>query len=242
MHRVRGMIIVGLAAAAAAPAAHAAPAWIPPVTLADDTSSPDSQRAAMGRNGDAAVVWRDNGRVHVALKPRGGSFGAPVDLTPGGAGDNPEVAVDGAGGTVVVWESGTSPRRVQAALRPPGGAFGAPVTLSDPGADVVPTSAVVAMSAAGHAVVAWSETTDGGSTHVVRAAVRSPGGPFQSPVQPSGAIAPPTPLPHAAIDATGVSTVVWYDGTRVDEGTSSPTAPSPPAPWRPPAGRTRGWA
>jgi len=222
MRRAAAMIVASLAAAAAAPPAEAAPAWIAPVAVATDTSSPDSQKAAMGRNGDAAVVWRDGGHVFVALKSRGMPFGAPIDLTPGGVGDNPEVAVDGAGGTVVVWESGTSPRRVQAALRAPGGTFGAPVTLSDPGADVVPTSALVAMNAAGNAVVTWSETTDGGSTYRVRAAVRTPGGTFQSPIQPAGGIAPPTPLPDVAIDATGVSTVVWYDGTRVDESTIQP--------------------
>src|SRR5436190_1712993 len=93
-------------------------------------------------------------------------FEAPVDLS--AAGRNalaPQVAFDGAGSALAVWErSNGSNSIVQGAFRPAGGAFGAPVDLSAAGQNAFAPQ--LAFDAAGNALAVWQRSN--GSNFIVQ--------------------------------------------------------------------------
>jgi hypothetical protein len=61
----------------------------------------------VNRRGDAAAVWHDwhEGRFYAALRPRGGSWQAPVPITPSGADPSlRSVALSESGEVMVLWQ------------------------------------------------------------------------------------------------------------------------------------------
>ena len=97
--------------------------------LTDGTRSPAGIELATGRHGEAALVWWDavyredrqaDLRVRASLRPAGGSFGAPAQVSPDGQiALWPDVAVDDAGETLVGWitnDSGGGSGDVEATL------------------------------------------------------------------------------------------------------------------------------
>jgi hypothetical protein len=190
----------------------AAPGWFSPVNLsaAGKDPAPDaSPQVAVNQAGDAVAVWLQQGPnssiVQVAVRPAGGSFGAPVDLSAAGqSAYEPQVAVDAAGQAVVVWQLGIGSNLVvQAAVRPAGRSFGAPVDLSTHGQNAYYPQ--VAVDAAGDAVVVWQLGI--GST-AVQAAVRPAGRSFGAPVDLSAA-GQNAYYPQVAVDATDEAVAVW---------------------------------
>jgi len=81
--------------------------------LTDGSRSPAGIELAAGRHGEAALAWwdavyrenvRPDLRVRASLRPAGGTFGAPAQLSPDGQiALWPDVAVDDAGETLVGW-------------------------------------------------------------------------------------------------------------------------------------------
>ncbi|MCA1677445.1 MAG: PKD domain-containing protein, partial [Actinobacteria bacterium] len=167
-------------------------------------------QVALDAAGDAVAVWRrSNGTnyvVQAAVRPTGGAFSAPVDLSAAGQDASvPQVALDAAGDAVAVWKrSNGSNYVVQAAVRPAGGSFSAPVDLSAPGQEA--SEPRVALDAAGDAVAVWERFN--GSNFVVQAAVRPAGGAFSTPVDVSAA-GQDAFSPQMAIDAAGDAIAVW---------------------------------
>ncbi len=123
----------------------------------------------------------------------------------------PKVAVDGAGGAIVVWtRSNGSNDVVQAALKPAGEAWGKPVTLSEAGEEA--SEAQVAVDGAGDAIAVWARSN--GSSDVVQAAVKPAGEPWGKPVTLSEA-GQDASEPQVSVDPLGRAVAVWrrYNGS-----------------------------
>ena len=94
-------------------AAQAAGAWAPPIRLAENARTTPGGVAVAPDGTVVAAFARQTANppasfVEVAVKPPGGSFGAPVSLGPG---YSPRLASDAEGNVAVVWEqhiAGTS--------------------------------------------------------------------------------------------------------------------------------------
>ena len=157
---------------------------------------------------------------------RGGSFGAPQDLSAAGQDAfNPQVAFDGQGNAIAVWhrfDAGTN-TIVQAAARVAasrrrrryftpkrGGSFGAPQDLSAAGQSA--SFSEVAVDGRGNAIAVWRRF-DGTNT-IVQAAVRAAGGSFGAP-QDLSAAGQKAGFPEVAVDGRGNAIAVWqrFDGT-----------------------------
>jgi hypothetical protein len=131
-------------------------------------------RVATDAAGDMMVAWLRvtsfNGSwncpctVRAAFKPAGGSFGAPVNVSPSmplnDSAQQIYLAMDAAGDAIVAWNGGQNPSdsslydSAYAAIRPAGGSFGSPQLLDQPsGNNMFGVSVVaLAMDGAGDAV------------------------------------------------------------------------------------------
>jgi hypothetical protein len=130
-------------------------------TLSDAGLDARAPRIALDAAGDAAVAWRSDNdvqiRVRAAIRPAGGSFGAPQTLSDAGQDAGAvEVAIDPEGNALAVWTRGhpDGDDRGQYALAPAGGGFEAPQTLSEPGGGVAWPDA--AFDGEGNALILWS--------------------------------------------------------------------------------------
>jgi hypothetical protein len=137
---------------------------------------------------------------------RGGSFGAPQDLSAAGQNASfPEVAVDGQGNAIAVWRrfDGTN-FIVQAAVRAAGGSFGAPQGLSAAGQKA--GFPEVAVHGQGNAIAVWQRFD--GTNFIVQAAVRAAGGSFGA-AQDLSAAGQTANDPQVAVDGQGNAIAVW---------------------------------
>jgi len=157
--------------------AWAAPAWLAPQDLSAAGQDAYDPQVAFDGQGNAIAVWsRSNGTnliVQAAVRAVGGSFGAPQDLSAAGQKAGfPEVAVDGQGNAIAVWQrfDGTN-YIMQAAVRAAGGSFGAPQDLSAAGQTA--NDPQVAVDGQGNAIAVWSRSN--GTNYIVQAAVRAAG-------------------------------------------------------------------
>ncbi len=177
-------------------------------------------RVVVGRQGDALVAWsvssaaRAPDRLRVAVRPRGGRFGAARTI---GTGDGP-VAFDERGHIVaslrVTSQSvGTFPalgtsmaQLVAGSLRGP---FGAPVPLSSSPAYNV----VMAIGAAGEIAVAWVQAQGPESDPFgpIQTAVGTATGRFEAPVDVPVARANRSFGPQVALGAAGEVVAVWRE-------------------------------
>jgi hypothetical protein len=205
----------GIVQAAVRPAGGAFSEHVDLTAVGEDAYGP---QVAIAQSGEAIVVWEkiannDSRIVRAVVRPAGGSFSAPVDLS--GAGENgsdPQVAMDQAGDAVAVWQSSSNTGvTVQAAVRSAGGSFSAPVDLSVEGRVFFPQ---VAIDEAGDAVAVWEIINDTGV--IVQAAVRPAGGSFSAPVNVSAA-GPNLYRPQIAIDQAGDAVAVWVDRSGENE-------------------------
>ncbi|MGZ6638599.1 MAG: hypothetical protein ACXVII_37790 [Solirubrobacteraceae bacterium] len=132
---------------------------------------------AVDGQGNAIAVWQrsdgTNTIVQAAARAAGGSFGAPQDLSAAGQKAGfPEVALDGQGNAIAVWQrfDGTN-FIMQAAVRAAGGSFGAPQDLSAAGQTA--NDPQVAVDGRGNAIAVWSRSN--GTNYIVQAAARAAG-------------------------------------------------------------------
>ena len=137
---------------------------------------------------------------------------APQDLSAAGqTAYDPQVAVDGRGNAIAVWQrfDGTN-FIVQAAVRAAGGSFGAPQDLSAAGQTAYDPQ--VAVDGRGNAIAVWSASD--GTNFIVQAAVRAAGGSFGAP-QDLSAAGRDAGFPQVAVDGRGNAIAVWsrFDGT-----------------------------
>jgi hypothetical protein len=192
--------------------------WQAPVDLSVAGQNADRPQVAFDSQGNAVAVWqRSNGASYVvqaAVRPAGGSWQAPVDLSAAGqnAGD-PQVAFDSQGDGVAVWERYNGANDiVQGAVSAAGsGVWQAPVDLSVTGQDAFYPH--VAVDAQGNAIAVWQRSD--GANLIVQGAVRPAAtGVWQAPADLSAA-GQEAWLPQLAFDPQGNALAVWQrrDGT-----------------------------
>jgi hypothetical protein len=195
-----------------------------PATLATSTEQGAEGiygvQAAMDASGEAIVVWdawheKPLGpitgiidEVYAAVRPAGGSFGAPQLLSVEGSeadgGGAPRVAMDSAGDATVAWISGlgwfsTDPEpQMQVARRPAGGSFSAPQAQASWGSgEAGPWEFRLATSPDGHTAIAYTyeepagctpapcDPLENGGKEQIRVATASPGAAFGTPAEVS---------------------------------------------------------
>jgi hypothetical protein len=187
--------------------------------------------------GNQTAIWvRRVGRswvVQSATRSVGGSWSAPVTLSPAGAG-SALVAAGPEGNVTAVWllerEEG---RRsvVQSATRSAGGSWSAPVSLSPPRKGA--RSPQIALDPQGGATAVWEEEHSG----AIESATRSVGGSWSAPVTLS-ATGVRADWPQVAVDSQGNATAVWAG--RVSSGSRIQTATRPAGgTWSAPVGISR---
>ena len=180
-------------------------------------------RLAVDPSGDAIAVWErvdtDGNRVVQAAARDGWTFGGRVDLSlPGRNADAPAVAIDQAGGAVVVWQrfSEFGHWVVQGAARGADGTISSLGNLSDTSSD--DEAPQVAVDPAGDAVAVWEQDDHQRNTVSIQAAARSADGHFVS----LGELSAPgqsgeqdDESPEVALDRAGDAFAVWehFDGT-----------------------------
>jgi hypothetical protein len=194
--------IAGLAFAAGAPVAHAAPTWLAPVSLSASGQVSTDARVAMGQNGESVAVWDRGSVVQLSRRTSGGAFAAPIALSAAGEDVRaPQLSI-AANDTYAVWErSNATNYVVQAARVRLDGTATAPVDLSLPGADA--RHPQIATAFLGDAAAVW-ERSDGANTRI-QAAIRPANGNF----------APPVDVSAAGQDALEARAVNQYDNVLV---------------------------
>jgi hypothetical protein len=191
------------------------PAFSAPVDLSA-TGEVSSPQVATNATGETVAVWEHvdtNTRfVQAAIRPAGGGFSPPADLSLfGGDAIAPQVAIDADGNAVAVWARFDGATRVvQIGTRPRDGTFGLPGTLSLAGGEA--RAPQVAVSPGGDIVVAW-QRSDGANT-IVQAVARRAGAGFGATADLSAA-GRDAIEPQVGIDADGDAVVAWQrsDGT-----------------------------
>ncbi len=132
----------------------------------------------------------------------------PVDLSVSGRDASiPQVAIAADGTTTVVWRRFNGANYVvQASTRPPGGTFSAPVDVSVAGQDAdLPQ---VAVGVDGSTTATWDRFD--GTSQIVQASTRPPGGTFSAPVNLSASATGEDAYdPELALSADGTTTVAW---------------------------------
>ena len=190
-------------------------AWEPAVTLDSGEYRVANPRVAVDPQGDVTAVWTSTNSksahtfVWAAVRPAGGPWQTPVDLSDSGqSAADPQVAVDPHGNTTAVWDlfAGTS-NVVQAATRPVGGSWQTQVDLSAGFTSNYPAQPEVAVDAQGDATAVW-DLYDG-SSYITQAAARPAGGSWQAPVVLSSTGSHLQSFPEVAVDPNGDATAVW---------------------------------
>ena len=189
--------------------------WSPSAGISVAAAATEAPELAMDRLGNAVAVWhRSNGRdsvVQAAVRPAGGAWSAPQDLSsPGELAFNADVAV-AAGRAIVVWASLRDLRSVvRSSTRTISGPWSQPETASDPISNAYAPQ--VAMDDQGNAVASWQWWD--GAYRVVQAALRPVAGPWGMPETLSGT-GRDASRPRLAMDAAGAALVGWlrFDGS-----------------------------
>jgi plastocyanin len=182
-----------------------------PVTLSAAGKKALLPTVAMNDRGDTIVAWTRGegsiGVVQASFRPAGGSFGAPVSLSPDGeSATAPRVAIDDAGDATVVWDRNNGGHElVEEATRPAAtGNFSKAAVLSNEAESAI--QPFVVMNAEGDTAVTWAASN--GAAHVVQVSVRPAGGTFDKAVSVSTEAANAA-FPQVALDGRGDPGVVW---------------------------------
>ena len=170
---------------------------------------------AVDASGSAVAAWYGTA-VTIAERPAGGAFGAPRAISdPGGLPQAanlgaPEIALADGGRAVAAWRRGAGGSlRVEAAVRPAGSDWAPAAAVSPPAARNAGRPAID-LTAAGHAIVAWSQPI-GASRSAIRArvlprsATASGGWSGVSGRDGRGT------APSVGLDATGRAVLAWRE-------------------------------
>ncbi len=199
--------------------------WQPPSIVGSELVA-GSDFAVDGR-GDAVAVWDSwtegflsHRVVQAALRPAGGEWQTPVDLSEGVDREDwrwepyePRVAIDEQGDAEVVWSRRDGQNGVMSAFMPAGGSWQQPVDLtSKEGSAVSPD---VAFDGRGDVIAAWS------GTNGIEAAFKPAGGAWQAPVDLGHGAAP-----QVAFDEQGDALAAWVGEHGVEVAGYAATGPA----------------
>jgi PKD repeat protein len=204
----RIMIVCAAAclAVAAPTAAHAAPAWLAPVTVATATDYPI---AAMGTGGDIVVGGRASVTPYATsalMRPAGGAFDPGPQAIAGstGATSLADVAVNGRGDAVAGWVADTA---VYIALRPRGSStFGPPIAVGPNGGASGNDDPQVGIADDGTVAIGWLFYT--GAKFTAHYALRSAAG-VLGPVFSSDPAQGVYGSPQVAMNDAGDTIFTW---------------------------------
>jgi hypothetical protein len=184
-------------------------------------------------NGAAILAVAGGGRVRVALREPGGTWGAPFAL-PSSQAEEVAAAVNARGDAVVIWIEGDARPRARVARRMAGGAFGAPEPLG--AATRFFQRLGAGIDAAGEATVMF--TTEGTRARErLNLATAAPGARFGAPVRLGpGSIGDPALA--VAADGRALVTASGYDGLEVYERPPGGEFGPPAIPYEAAAGNT----
>ena len=211
----------------------AAGTWEPARRVSAPAPHTEGPAVAMDREGNAAAVWHSwaggDASVFAAVRPAGGSWTTPEQLSPPGlAGFKADVAV-AAGRAVVVWaavEGGLSIVQTTSRMIGSGGWLPAETISSGTSHAYTPR---IALSDTGSAVAVWRWWRSG--YFVIQAALRSPDGSWSAPEDLSAPGEDSRP-PRVAMDAAGAAVAAWIRPT--GSNTMAFAAYRPAAgPWEP---------
>jgi hypothetical protein len=224
-------------------AAQAAPTWLTPqgvfstpVTKIQDDSffNRKALDVASDAAGDSIVAWVEEHpkspgpgtecQAMTAVRPAGGSFGAPQPLGPpmSFCAGQIKVAMNAGGTAVVAWKQGNE---IDASMRPARGSFGGAKAVSNAPSTDDPWAAI---NAAGVAVVSWDDdavgSCPGPPSWAFHATVRLPGGEF-GPVEtvcdaPRAFLEPVIFTPRVAVDSEGDVLASWVNEYAETAGTT----------------------
>ncbi len=198
----------------------AAPTWLPALDVSAPGVDGIQPQVAVDAAGDATAVWEkvENLQqvVESAYRPAGGTWQPPITLsldTPTEDSFVPQVAMNAAGDTVVVWAhyNGGS-EVVEASYRSAGGSWTAPTIVSPPGNEV--PHPVVGIDARGDAIVVWELHT--APANRIEASFRPAGGAWQPPVELSDKTHNAR-IGQMSMNAAGDAAAVWS----LDTGTTN---------------------
>lgn len=196
--------------------------WSPAVEVAR-VSADVFDLELVARRGVQVAGWVRSGekrsRMVIAVKPRGGGWGAPVSVPGTRGATEVELGLDGRGHTVAAWTSGRAVKSAE--LRAGGAGWTRPLVLHRTRAGargVLPGYLDLALNRGGRAVLAW-ETADDDRDSVrarsrVQATVRRRSGGWAR----TSTLAPrrgDAARPEVALDDQGRATVVWSQGAGV---------------------------
>jgi Ca2+-binding RTX toxin-like protein len=187
--------------------------WGQPKDLSPVGGNAQRPEVVLDSAGNATAVWRRHNGMHnqiqAALLPAGSAdwLGAQTLSVAGQHADDPQVAVDAAGNTVVLWKrSNGTDDVVQAADRLVGESWQGAQTVSVTGAGRDVQTPQLAVDPAGNAVAVWSRPV--GSISTIRGAVRRAGGSWQ-PEEDLSASGQTAFQPRVVLDPRGNAVVVW---------------------------------
>jgi hypothetical protein len=156
--------------------------------------------------------------LQAAVRPPGGSWGAPVTLSTelyfGGGGV--VLGMDGSGNAVAAWVGSYADASHYAVL-PAGGSWGPARTLSTGNVQGAARNLSLAVGPDGTAVVAFATTKD-----AIWAASGTVLGGFSVPVFVAAGDYRNTSVPKVALDDAGQASLVWSQTTRTEAATRSP--------------------
>jgi hypothetical protein len=195
---------------------------VPVATISPAGTNAYGGTVAIGGDGTAMATWARNatgvpadGVEQVAVRPAGGDWAAPVDVSTAGAYES-ALAMNAAGDAVAAWsriDSGTNATQVEVATRAAGTTiWSASHGISVPhvgGAYIQTPQAVVAPSGAASAV--W--TGYDGSNSIIYAADGPASGGGWGPPQALSLGTSSASQPQIAIGGNGTTVAAWWRGS-----------------------------
>lgn len=153
-------------------------------------------------SGRVLLAWRTGNGISARVREANGALGAVAVISSSDAADDPQVAMNGAGRGVVVWQENFT---IRDRTRPPGGPFSIARTDSTQSAG----SPDVGIDASGRYVATWRRAKQDG-TSAIEARARAANGTLGAVRTLRSAPGPePVSDPRIAVNANGLASAVW---------------------------------
>lgn len=190
-------------------------------TLAESSDRQGGMSVGIDAEGNQVAVWTtsfESGErvVEASVRPSGGSWSAPTQISPGGAESwKPDVAVNASGEAIAVWQQDPAEKIEASRLDDirSDTSWTTPIEISPTG--VPTTEAQVALDGAGVATASWRQKV--GSNFGAAVASESNGSWETSQVlsNPSES----NEAPELAVDAAGDAVLAWERSTAIEAAT-----------------------